>query len=363
MTRIKRDIFYFRHPLDANCVVFAFLVENNKSDRLRPLKEKEFDLIDTGIRKLGIYRNLLYQMRRDGLNPKNVRNIFHTHVHFDHVQMDTWFQEKAVKNKGNVNIYIPKPDLYRFNPKYRVIRTNIRYINEFFGNLPTKEFRSFLVEAKYILDPLMKYKTPKNIATFNDSEILHIGNYQAKAFTTGGHTEGHSLIYFPKPEILHTGDNDAVNELLVDFKGVMESMKIARKLNPKMIFIGHNGPKLNQKDAFNWIDRWFREYKKIAALFKKLMQNGREIDVTSIMKKMLGWSYSLGFIRFFGFMRIFVILKFLQDNGLGKMEVKFHQLSENGGKNIDKKVKDKFPHLYFRCAQDIEDMKSELFDL
>lgn len=333
MTKINDDIFYYRHPLNANCVVFAYLTDYNN----------EFDLVDTGVKKLGLYRNLLKQMEKDGLNPCNVRNIFHTHVHFDHVQADALFQKFARKRDHDVKVYIPEPDLYRFQQNYSVIEYNIRFLTNYFKRFPTKAFPTMPFIARYLLDPLLKTPIPKNIRTFEDREEFLLGKCSAKAYITGGHTDGHAFFHIPELGILHTGDNDALNEFIVNFSSVIRSMQLANDLEPEMIFIGHNEPKQKREDAQNWIDRWFREFDVVLNILKPFMKNSTRFNITRIIEKMAGWAFKLEPVRFMAFMQLFVILRYLENKKFGTIQ-------------LDRKGKT----MYFCTSQDIENTELAL---
>jgi glyoxylase-like metal-dependent hydrolase (beta-lactamase superfamily II) len=90
MTKIFDDIFAFIHPKGANCNVYV-LKDGN-----------DLDMIDSGVGISLIFRWLLKAFRHSGLDPANVRNIFHCHVHFDHVGADKAFQKIASKNHKTI---------------------------------------------------------------------------------------------------------------------------------------------------------------------------------------------------------------------------------------------------------------------
>jgi len=333
MTKIDDDIFYYRNPVNANCVVFAFMTGRGR----------EFDLIDTGTNLLGMQGILLRQMARDGLNPQNVRNIFHSHVHFDHVQCDTQFQRLAIPNKGNVKVYVAEPDHYRTQPDYSLWKVNMSHIANYFKEFPTAAFPGVYWQSRLVFDKILSWKTPSNIITYKDGDKLEIGQYSAKVYTTGGHTEGHSFFHIPEKGILVVGDNDALNETIVDFGCVIRSMEIARSLKPEMIFIGHNEPKLNSKLSTAWVDRWFKEFDHVLEMLKNtVFKNNVHVNITRIIQKMTGWLFKIEWVRFFTFMQLFVILKHLVKKGFGELIL----TADN--------------QLYFHTSDHIEDMELKL---
>jgi glyoxylase-like metal-dependent hydrolase (beta-lactamase superfamily II) len=333
MTKIQDDIYYFRNPINANCVVFAF----------KTGQRQEFDLIDTGTRLLGMEGILNRQMARDGLDPKNVRNIFHSHVHFDHIQADTLFQKRAVRNHGNVKVYVPEADYCRTQPDYSTWMTNMSDITKYFNRYSTNAFPNVNWQSRIVFDKILKCPTPANLIKYKNGDILEIGQYKPKVITTGGHTAGHSFFHFEENGILVVGDNDAVNETMVDFGCIIRSMEIAHELKPNMVFIGHNEPRLTAKSSIEWIERWFREYNRIlATLQNTVLKNNIHVNITRIMQTMTGWLFNIEWVRFFTFMRLFVILKYLAKKGFGTIELTPDNV------------------LYFHTSDHIEDMELKL---
>ncbi len=323
MTRLFEDIYYYKHPQGANCNVYAFL------------DGRDIDLIDTGIKKLGIVRNLLKQMRRDGLNPARIRKIVHPHYHFDHVQSDAFFQQKIVPKEKKVPVLVPENDLFRTESDFNLLQWNFRELIETFGAKSFKtHFRGYarafrLGNALFL--PLIDVEQPNNIQTFSDGDKIALGKREAVVYSTGGHTEGHALLHFDDEDnILYTGDHDALNEFTCDWGKTLEAVRIAKSLKPDKVFIGHNSPKLETESAQSWLESYFTQFEQIFAPVLNRFEKGQEIKLSNIIRKMMGWVSKMKGLDLWANMSVFSIGKHLQELGLGTLELNSDSSSRMG---------------------------------
>jgi glyoxylase-like metal-dependent hydrolase (beta-lactamase superfamily II) len=298
------DIYYYRHPQGANCNVYVF--------RDGP----EYDLIDTGISRLRIVDWLWREMRRDGIEPTAVRNIYHAHVHFDHVQSDVFFQTRARRHRGNVKVYCSREDRFRFSPRYRLMGSNVAFLEERFPGM-ARDFGGMLWLANVFFEPLLHCETPSNIHTYADGDTMMIGRRKARVYVTGGHTEGHAFFYFPEGNILYTGDHDALNEFSCDWGKVLAAAALAERLDPDTVFIGHNAVKQGD-NAKRWVRHYFDQFRQYAVPLARVFRGGQTVDVFQLVSKMAGWAGKMGPVALFAVMSVSCILRHLESVGFGR---------------------------------------------
>ena len=316
--QVADDIFAYTHPFGANCAVFAFKDGN------------EVDLLDTGIKWPFILCDLLKKMAQDGIDKRCLRRIVHTHVHFDHVQADRYFQKHAKRNGKDVQVFIPQADNFRFAPNFNEITTQSNHLLQFFPFEAAKYYWGVSLGLNVAFNTIFHYQAPENIVTFNSGDTLALGRYKARVWCTGGHTEGHAILWLPDAPALIVGDNDAINEFTCTFDGILESHRICRDLYSRyfsddlLLLRGHNAI-LKGTRGRQWNDQWFQQFNtittKILPFFQRRYEVGKKsIDIGHIVDLLTGYFRVMRPVEFFAFMRVFVILKFLQKQGVGKMK-------------------------------------------
>lgn len=316
--QIANDIYAYIHPIGANCAVFAFKDGN------------DIDLLDTGIRWPFILNDVLKKMGRDGIDKRRVRNIIHTHVHFDHIQADIYFQKHAQQHHGNVQVFFPKADSYRFAPHYDTIRSNTAHLLQYFSPAATEHYHRVSIEMGLIFNSLFRYHAPANLVPFETGAKLTLGRYKANVWCTGGHTEGHAILWLPDAPALIVGDNDAINEPTCVFGKILESHRLCRDLYSRhfsddlLLLRGHNAVLKGAKGR-EWNNNWFREFtsitSKLLPYFQRQYDAGKiTVNIGRILRLLTGYLGAISVVEFFAFMRVFVILKFLQEKGFGTMK-------------------------------------------
>lgn len=308
--RILKDIFAYRHPLNANCVVFVFK------------DGPDLDFIDTGIARFGWTRRFWKDIQRDGLDPRNIRNIYHCHYHFDHVQSDVYFQIRATRHHNNVSVYIPKPDLFRTAPSYRLLDQNYLELRNHFPEAPLDFLTKVLWPLRYTFEPIIAAKRPKNIKSLLDGQKIQLGKRTGKVITTGGHTEGHSFIHInDEDNILVTSDHDALNEFTCNWKHTLEAVRIAEKIKPNNVFIGHNQPRIGSERALGFVNSYFGQFDKIFGPIMNMFRPNSTVNLTHIANLMMGWLHKVGPVRMWAHMSIYSICKYFEELKLGQIEI------------------------------------------
>ncbi len=310
MPEIFEDVFAYVHPKGANCNVYAFKEGNS------------IDLIDSGINKMGVLRWLWREMRKDGLEPRHVREIYHCHVHPDHVDADRIFQKKATKHAGDVKIYYPAPDAHRFSEGFELIQSNFDILLFHFGVFPFPK----MPISKFITTTLFKsfvsYNVPDNIHQLENNQRVTLGKRKAQVITTGGHTEGHSFLFFgDEDKFLANSDNGCLNEFTSDWRKSVDSIKLAATLEPHNLIGGHDPLKIGDKKASDDFKGQFRRYDNIMRPFLVRAAPGKIVNVSDCAYRRVSWLHRLGLVNFWAHMTVFCIFTYFQEKGLGKLDL------------------------------------------
>ena len=261
------------------------------------------------------------EMLKDGLDPRRIRAIYHTHAHFDHVQADCFFQQQALSfSKHPIPVYVPRKDLFRMTPEYDVLKSNFGALYDHFPKFPFSVMRKMIFEAQIILVPSIHYKIPLNILPLDDQQLIQLGQRTGRVYWTGGHTEGHFFIHIPDDiNFLLTGDHDAMNEFICNWHDVLNSVRLAASLNPDNVGIGHNKARIGHKSAMDFISSYFRQFDSIFAPMLKHFHKGRSISMSRIIRDKMGWLHKIGGVDLWAHMALFAIGKYLEELNLGYM--------------------------------------------
>ncbi len=308
--------FWYRHPLGVNCNVYAFKCGDGS-----------IDLVDTGIiRARPVLAHVLRNMARDGIDFRRVRNIFHSHGHFDHCQADRWFIEHSMHD---IRVHVPEPDAWRLLPGNGTRQRNYfagevgRYMHgDINAKLASGGFRSVdwqfrLIMSKFISIPPLPEDT---IVRLKHGETISIGDHTARVITTGGHSDGHSFFHVQRLDLLVIGDNDAVNELTCNYRDIIVSAAIIKNLDPAIMLGGHNAIRTTRPAVRLASEGWFKKFHRFIRMFTKaakVFEN--KIPLSFFLTKVLGYAGGIAWARFWAFQTLFVIAKFLHDEGLGIM--------------------------------------------
>ena len=187
-------------------------------------------LIDPGLKN---YVDLLFDnMKKDGLNPDDIKYVVNTHGHPDHYEGSVHFN-----NREDVKIAMYKDE--------------ISFIEQFgpeFANMLGMDF------------PEIEYNIPLNEGIWN------VNNTELEIIHTPGHSPGSVCIYWKDKKAMFCGD--LVFEMSfgrVDFPGgnprqLIESIKKISEYNIEYLLPGHTNiitGKVNIEKNFNIIAQYF----------------------------------------------------------------------------------------------------------
>jgi cyclase len=199
-----------------------------------------------------------------GVTDKPVRFIINTHYHFDHTGGNAFFQKQA-------------PIIAHDNVRKRLEEGGTA------GNLGSVKFDS---------KPAAKDALP--ILTFDHDVTVHLNGEDIRALHfPSGHTDGDAIIFFPKSNVVHMGDDfvrygfpfiDLASGGSVE--GMIAAMQeVVPKLPPDVKVIPGHGEIANLDDV--------REYTKMLvdtrAVVEKGVQVGKTLDQLKQEKVLEPW--------------------------------------------------------------------------
>nr|MDO8115155.1 MBL fold metallo-hydrolase [Candidatus Sigynarchaeota archaeon] len=311
------DIFFYRNMLGANCVVYAFLRDDGA-----------IDLLDTGIYYIRpVLSKVLVRMQDDDINFHRVKNIYHTHGHFDHCQADRYIINHSMFDV--VKVHCPAADMWRLLPGNDARQTAYfvehaaRYLPGNFDELFAKSgFGSVRLQFRLFVSKFMRVPPLEKacLVPLHDGDTVHIGRYKGRVITTGGHSDGHSFFHVADNDMLVIGDHDAVNEITCDYRKIIKASAIIRDLDPNVALVGHQGIPSTRAIVRQRSAIWFIKFQREVDLFLKAAERfDNKLSMTYFLNKILGYSGKIVWLRYWAFQNLFVIAKFAQEEGLGNI--------------------------------------------
>ncbi|MEW5816325.1 MAG: MBL fold metallo-hydrolase [Spirochaetota bacterium] len=144
------------HPSDAGIYLFD-------------LGDGTFALVDSGV---GINtEKIVHNIREDGLNPDNIKHLFITHVHTDHIGGTAYF-----KQQFGCKVYAPQKEA-----------DDLENIDEVKLGLDVAKKAGFY-------PPEFEVKPCQVDIRLKDNDIFELGKLKFKIFETPGHSRGHDCI-------------------------------------------------------------------------------------------------------------------------------------------------------------------------
>lgn len=171
---------------ESNC----YLAESNEG----------WTVIDTGV-NIPLNRDIWTKALKEiGISFKNIKNIYLTHYHHDHIGLAGWIQHHS-----DCNVFLSAIDCNTFNT----------YIN---GNSYFEHVKDICLNAGWTLDLIQKLA--QDISEINafidpypylsiipDNKPVFLGKYKLYPMSIPGHSDGHVVFYSNEAHILFSGDN------------------------------------------------------------------------------------------------------------------------------------------------------------
>lgn len=189
-------------------------------------------LVDPGLKRH--VPALLEQVRKDGLNPDDIRLVMFTHAHPDHLDGAAWFMDRPVQ-------------MAMHKDEERFLESTGKEFFRMFG----------LEQPGYRID------------VYADEGDLTAAGITLKVLLTPGHSPGSICLYWPEKETLITGDVVFCGSIgRTDFPGgssptLKKSIEAIAQLDAAYLLPGHNEiieGKAEIKNNFEFIKRAFFSY-------------------------------------------------------------------------------------------------------
>jgi cyclase len=199
-----------------------------------------------------------------GITDKPVRFVINTHYHGDHTGGNAIFQKDAPV----------------------IAQDNVRKRMESGGTAGNKGS----VKADFKADP----KDALPIITFDHDVTVHLNGEDIRALHfPSGHTDGDSVIFFPKSNVVHMGDDFVTYGFpFIDLAsgGSVEGMisaveDVIAKLPPDVKVIPGHGPISNLDDMRKFVTM----LKETRAVVEKAMQQGKTLEQMKKEKVLDPW--------------------------------------------------------------------------
>ncbi|MEQ8200214.1 MAG: MBL fold metallo-hydrolase [Syntrophomonadaceae bacterium] len=171
------------------------------------------------------------------LDTHSVQLILLTHYHFDHYNGASFFP--------NAKVMIGQEELFMFECEetYNKARGYDRW-HELVGSARDENVAKLLIYPEDI-PSRPGYRDILIEDSFKDGDIFDLGSTSVQAIHTPGHTAGHYAFYFPREEILFSGDYDASSrgpwygDGASDLDAMITSVERMIALQPRILIGSH----------------------------------------------------------------------------------------------------------------------------
>ncbi|HET9378646.1 MAG TPA: MBL fold metallo-hydrolase [Chthoniobacterales bacterium] len=205
-------------------------------------------MIDCG--PANVFENVVAELRKRGLPPEQVRQLFATHIHLDH-NGGAWRWQREF---GTIVYVHPKGAPHIVDP----------------GRLVGSATRIYGDQMDYLWGPIEGI--PENaVRVTQDGEVIRIGALDLQVFETPGHAQHHNVYWLASDRLLFAGDIAGVaigNGPIfppcpppdIDIEAWRSSIARIDKLEPERLCLTHFGlfanPKTHLKELSVRLSAW-----------------------------------------------------------------------------------------------------------
>lgn len=232
--KIAKDIYFYRgDDVDYNRVYHGMASSN-----VVVIKGAEPVIIDCGIFKGKIRKNLLKEFDADGIKVENIKHILFTHFHPDHIVGAKYFLKKQ------------QVSLWMHSLTQRYLHDS-RFQLASYTNLPYHVRKEIFPVPKIFLKMFSRflgYHFDYFRAThLFDKKPLELKARKIEVLPSFGHCEGHAAFYLPQEKVMLSGDiftiknhfGTSINSPLSDFEHSLKDLDMLLQKEIRTLIPGH----------------------------------------------------------------------------------------------------------------------------
>lgn len=206
-------------------------------------QDKNLALFDTGLNTDGALAALEADLQSVGLDIRNIRQIYLTHVHTDHCSMAGLLQKMT---GAKISLSTAAFEEYQH---YRKVDAAVAMARSFYARhgMTPSEINTVIDEFEDIRSIIAEFSAD---AFLRDDQICDFGASKFKVVATPGHANGHICFFFPKEKFLLAGDHilpyiapsltpNIFDDNYRPLKIYLESLDKIEKLRCAEIYPGH----------------------------------------------------------------------------------------------------------------------------
>lgn len=157
-------------------------------------------IVDCGLHTPDAERTLLAELNAARRSPRDVSDVFVTHVHPDHIGMAGWLEGFGAR----VTMHGPEAEAARATWFRGTVRLDAAYAHFERHGMPPEVLagmRDAWLEAQRAVDPIAA------IREAGDGEVVALAGRRLRLLWTPGHTDFHAVLYDEGERVLVAGDH------------------------------------------------------------------------------------------------------------------------------------------------------------
>lgn len=277
-------------------------------------QDKNLALFDTGLNTDNALAALGKDLQSVGLDIRNIRQIYLTHVHTDHCSMAGLLQKMT---GAKVFLSAPAFEEYRH---YRKADEAVAMARSFYARhgMTPAEIDAIIDEFEDIRAIITEFSADDIL---EDKQLCKFGSTQFEVISTPGHANGHLCFFFPDEKFLLAGDHilpyiapsltpNIFDENYRPLKTYLESLGRIEKLRCAEIHPGHGNSLSSVNERITEIRAHHDQRKK----FFNGFMNSAPKTAREIAQEIFGEDLP-DFEKFLALNETFVYLQELKDEG------------------------------------------------
>lgn len=262
--KISKNIYWYRSDSSSSN---SYLILNNFGV-----------LIDPGTTLRNRQKRILREMKKDGLNPEQIKQIWLTHSHPDHSQSaKIWAKDLNAKILAHPEA---QKILENQHPLVALINREEKTAGQYQKNLISAfDISIIMVISDFVYG---RWEMTKINDTFNENGVINHGDLEIKFLFPKSHSPDDVCFWLPKEKVLISGDlfdtqrGDPETPVLLfpsaDLNSCLKTLKQFIALEPKIFCPGHGEPIIGQEKINNYFNQILAKAQNYKTKAKKLLQ-------------------------------------------------------------------------------------------